>query len=252
MAITPLSITQQIDLYDKELAIELGKLVQQAYEMYNKFKRGQEWQNISIPNFEQVFTFDAKPKHEDRKPFGFVTSKGNNVYIVFRGTSTTGEWFSDADVAQVNFMATWRKVHLGFKNIYDSCSSAVISYINQYPDIQNRTIYITGHSLGGAVATLCAAHLLYEIFKQPTVYTFASPRVGDSDFVTSFNERAPLHFRIFNTEDAVPIVPPAVSSVALGGFYEHCGIPVAFTRNYGSYTENHDMSNYMMYVKPPI
>jgi triacylglycerol lipase len=248
MGTTPLTISQHTEYYRQDLAFELGKLVQQAYDMYHKYKRGKDWQNIVIPGYEQVFTFDAQPMCGDRKPFGFITTKDNNIYIVFRGTSTSGEWYSDIDARQVNFKSTWGKVHLGFNNIFDSCSSAVTSYINQYSDIKNRNVYITGHSLGGAVATLCAAHLLYEIFEAPTVYTFASPRVGDSDFRTSFNERVPLHFRIFNTEDTVPIIPPAVSSIALGGFYEHCGIPLAFTINYGAFTENHSIGNYMMHL----
>ena len=50
---------------------------------------------------------------------------------------------------------------------------------NRYPDAQ---ITVTGHSLGGALATHALAILTAQGFKIKNFYTFGSPRVGDPKF----------------------------------------------------------------------
>ena len=78
-------------------------------------------------------------------------------------------------------------------------------------------IHRTGHSLGGALATLCALDVQYNFpDKQVSCYTFGSPKVGNSYFKDSFNKRVPQTYRFVNSADTVPALPP-------GGF-EHVGI----------------------------
>ncbi|MFM7365811.1 MAG: lipase family protein [Cuspidothrix sp.] len=79
------------------------------------------------------------------------------------------------------------------------------------PDIENviknsnaKQICLTGHSLGGALATL-AAYRLINTFPVNSVYTFGSPRVGDKDFRSQYKI---THFRFENRNDIVPHVPP--------------------------------------------
>ena len=57
--------------------------------------------------------------------------------------------------------------------------------IHKYPTAK---ISVTGHSMGAAVATLCAAHLTYLGYKNFIFYTFGCPRVGDELFVKWFDE----------------------------------------------------------------
>jgi hypothetical protein len=76
---------------------------------------------------------------------------------------------------------------------------------------QNSRIYVTGHSLGGALATLAIPDILQNTkFRTPehiTLYTFASPRCGDREFATKFKETEVQHWRIANTEDFVTMLP---------------------------------------------
>jgi len=45
---------------------------------------------------------------------------------------------------------------------------------------------VTGHSLGGAIATLAVAELISKGIQVDNLYTFGSPRVGDSNFISWF------------------------------------------------------------------
>ncbi len=63
-----------------------------------------------------------------------------------------------------------------------------------------RTIWLTGHSLGGALATLAAARLA----DVTGLYTFGSPLVGDRQFAERCPDRA---YRVVNNNDIVPHVP---------------------------------------------
>lgn len=81
-----------------------------------------------------------------------------------------------------------------------------------------RTIWLTGHSLGGALATLAAARLA----GVTGLYTFGSPRVGDRQFAERCPDRA---YRVVNNNDIVPHVPRVGPSAIPPLFrtYEHVG-----------------------------
>ena len=73
-------------------------------------------------------------------------------------------------------------------------------------------LLLTGHSLGGALATLCA-HDLRTTYKQQelTVYTFGEPRVGNRAFAIEYNGLVPAHFAVIN--DQVPSITPTKGMV---------------------------------------
>uniref|UniRef100_A0A183CC27 Lipase_3 domain-containing protein n=1 Tax=Globodera pallida TaxID=36090 RepID=A0A183CC27_GLOPA len=72
-------------------------------------------------------------------------------------------------------------------------------------------VTFTGHSLGGALASLAAARSVVEGFKrsdQLRLYTFGQPRVGNSAFASKHKELVPNSFRIVFREDFVAHIPP--------------------------------------------
>ncbi len=130
---------------------------------------------------------------------------GVDSVIACRGTEPN-EWNDiRADANAVTAVAeTMGRVHRGFKQEVDDLWPRI-----EHALINNsKNLWFTGHSLGGAMATICAGRcMLSHIPSNPSqLQTFGSPRVGDKRFV---------HFckldymRWVNNNDIVARVPPA-------------------------------------------
>ena len=100
------------------------------------------------------------------------------------------------------------KVHRGFKEALEEVWVDLLPYIRQL-DSKGCKIWMTGHSLGAALATLCAGRYV----NVQGVYTFGSPRVGNDVFKEKYDVNT---YRIVNNDDIVARVPPP-------GAYRHVG-----------------------------
>jgi hypothetical protein len=227
-------------------------------------------------------------------PFGFIAqqSETNNIFIVFRGTRESSEWLDDVQFKQVTFLSQTNlgSVSSGFNKIYTRSYDDLdnpLKYLKEVPADRKASlqqtiidtldncaadaqVFITGHSLGGALATLATLHIAAETkFQNPTLYSFASPRVGNKQFAESFINLNLKAFRIANSEDIIPTLPPATSTLmepemissmnstqvkrlnALKRFvsifsgnlsdqqYDHIGESMYFTDARGSISSNH-------------
>lgn len=87
------------------------------------------------------------------------------------------------------------------------------------PDVEGPTIYVTGHSLGGALATTVSLYLAAQSSRwgqfQPSfqVYTFAAPTAGDQAFAQQFAARFPAATCIYNYYDLVPYAWQSLASI---------------------------------------
>ncbi|OMO69369.1 C2 calcium-dependent membrane targeting [Corchorus capsularis] len=112
------------------------------------------------------------------------------------------------------------QVHSGFLSAYDSVRIRIISlikasigFVDETTEPQHRwQVYVTGHSLGGALATLLALELSSsQLAKRGaisvTMYNFGSPRVGNRRFAEVYNEKVKDSWRIVNHRDIIPTVP---------------------------------------------
>jgi len=245
---------------DRAIAVEAAALVTQAYDQYDKFTHGANW-NLQ-GNYDTLGLLSAKPPGllSRVEPFGFVarSQASGNVFVTFRGTQSIEDWLSNFSFPQVAH--PWGHAEKGFKDLYDQCAAATRTAVQQAP--AGSTVFVTGHSLGGALATLATADLA-ESGLTPNVgmYSFASPRVGDRNFAERFNGRVASRWRIVNTEDIVTTVPIATpelvsSSLPNSAFamflmlahhldYEHVGNAVSFTAHNGSILANHQMPTYI-------
>ena len=152
---------------------------------------------------------------------GFVTVRraGDEMdmaVVSFRGTENERDWITNlqysltpADSPQAEGRETTGKVHQGFRDAFISVRDQVDRYL---PCAEGLPIFITGHSLGGALATLGAAHL--SGWGLAACYTFGAPRVGNKGFSRSL--RTPV-YRVVNPLDTVPLVP------AWSQGYRHAG-----------------------------
>jgi triacylglycerol lipase len=145
----------------------------------------------------------------------------HDCVIACRGTEPN-EWNdirADANVVAV-LAETAGKVHRGFKtevdDLWPMLETALVSNV--------QPLYICGHSLGGAMATICALRCyLSHIDTNPVeLFTFGSPRVGNSQYLNYVHIE---HFRYVNNNDVVTRVPP----VWMG--YRHAGYEVYLNRD---------------------
>lgn len=148
--------------------------------------------------------------------FGYVLETKSKVYIVFRGSETYSDILRDFLIWKTPFtyVPGAGNVHKGFCSIYtDTSKQQPVSLRDQIMGVLKRfgpekQLVITGFSLGGALATLCACDAAENSqFKEPIVYTFASPRVGDQAFVDAYNKRIHTNVRVINYYDYVPCNP---------------------------------------------
>ena len=72
------------------------------------------------------------------------------------------------------------------------------------------TVFVSGHSLGGALATFCALEMKLILgIEDVRVVTFGSPRVGNSIFADWYKKKIPQNFRFTHNRDMIPSLPPA-------------------------------------------
>ena len=96
-------------------------------------------------------------------------------------------------------------VHAGFLVAYLSVRDSIWKHFDTNKPSK---IFVTGHSMGGALAILAAFDLRNRYQVPVTMYNFASPRVGDRGFMHSYNILVPDSYRVVIQGDIVPMLPP--------------------------------------------
>ena len=164
-------------------------------------------------------TADISCFHGLHSTQAYVIAMPDAIVLAFRGTQVDDFWSSVLDFAvDALFLPApdshGHLVHAGFLAALGEVWVQVSAHLRSEQAKRPRPLWITGHSLGAALATL-AANLCCDdaTFGLRGVYTFGSPRVGDPNF--GANVRAPV-FRFRNDSDLVPHLP-------LGLLFRHVG-----------------------------
>jgi hypothetical protein len=182
-----------------------------------------------------------------------IISKGLNVYyglvlqcsaafgpfavgdllVAVRGTMNTLEWANDGlAVVQEQIPGRIGQVGTGFWAIYASMSlndaagalldkngpSALAKLLQA--KAKTSKVYVTGHSLGAALATYLANDLVALLAKSGLSvlpYMFASPRTGSQDYVNNYRATTPVYSVVNYDRDLVPHLPPLPLAATLAG-----------------------------------
>ena len=138
-----------------------------------------------------------------------LRDNGNRrAVLVFRGTTNLRDWWTNLRVAPTAWQSSGL-VHRGFAHALAKVWPQALAAV----EALCLPTMVTGHSLGGALATLaCSLHPFV------ATYTFGAPRVGDADFWQTL--RGPL-FRVVNDRDVVPTLPPRSMGYQHGGTLHH-------------------------------
>ena len=131
----------------------------------------------------------------DYKPLDLrvvVARYDDHIEIAFRGTCDLENWILDLDVRKAP-LAYGVKVHDGFLRAAEVLLPLLLSELLPpgSDKAKVKPLYITGHSLGGALASLVALFLSREGLRVAAVYTFGSPRVGNAAFREQY-DRTPV------------------------------------------------------------
>ncbi|OQS04473.1 hypothetical protein THRCLA_03297, partial [Thraustotheca clavata] len=233
-------------------------LVQLAWQAYfdplgNPSASGAGVQSIENYGFELV----AHLRHEllDTHAIVCLNLKKMQLVVAFRGSVSKAHWKTNMRFHQVPIYIesmqnqrrnrrrnrSWRerfefcaariplinqalpRVHSGFWKAYAAVRHELKETLHLlFQEHSDLSVYITGHSMGGALA-ICAAYDCAVHFNIPNIhmYNFGGPRVGNPAFVRQYNNKVPNSFRIVFDGDLVAGIP------RFWGLYEHVGSEVA-------------------------
>lgn len=177
------------------------------------------------------------------------------VILSFRGTSNTANQLSDLgkiskatiedttatttthtdyELVEYDYPPTRKKyysLHYGIYEAYKDLNKFGLSrhmqtVFTKYPFAQ---ILLTGHSLGGALASIAGLELKaspqWNVTQNVSVITFGSPKWCDDNLAEYFSEAMDESFRIVNQNDVIPSFPPKFF-----GFH-HVGVEIRYTSN---------------------
>ena len=163
-----------------------------------------------------------------------------NLVVAFRGTVTTSDWKQNLlafKTRESSCSDKDAKVHSGFRKVLASMKvkrtpSSSEGFFKVMKDLRKEmeisgmeggrplknvkiSVYLTGHSLGGALAQLSGVRMANEgVFdgKDISLVTYGAPKVGNEEFVECFEKiqfrQKPV--RIYLPADVVPKVPPSL------------------------------------------
>ncbi len=186
-----------------------------------------------------------------RRDFRYFNNRGRDtqaymfrtdafMVLAFRGSQEPKDWMTNLTMQLRNFtiqkdgvttLSSYQgRVHTGFFLAWAIIEKSVLAQIQRWrEDLANDgqpmvPLYVTGHSLGGALATMATAALVEGGIDVAGVYTFGQPRVGDRTFVKQLRASTQGKiFRFVNHNDIVPHVPPPFSVWNPTRFYSHVG-----------------------------
>lgn len=160
--------------------------------------------------------FSSKSLNEGITDLQVMVAKYNNtIFITFKGSKEKEDWITNFSTSKKALSNSNINVHSGFLNTVSTFIKTLDEISDKPPiDLLIDTLtsasseinfVITGHSLGGALATLSGAYLhsLGIASERLVVYTFGAPPVGWDDFANAYEE--PLNvYRFCNSNDMVP------------------------------------------------
>jgi hypothetical protein len=144
-------------------------------------------------------------RHKLTRTRGYLGVCDTHVVLAFRGSDplTLPNWITDAVVKLVQCDEYDGRVHHGFSSALRRTWPKIEAVLEE---VRDKPLFVTGHSMGGALAVLTACRLAKAGKPPAATYTFGSPRLGDPVFCRG--HLLPT-YRVVNRLDLVPELPLA-------------------------------------------
>lgn len=194
--------------YSPKNALALALACEQAYRIkHSKDLEGvqgllKQWgfSEMTVLNKQLGKTIDTQ---------GFIAANEDRILITFSGSESLPDWVT-------NFISVTdpgpfpdSRVHEGFQDALFPVLLTLTRALHIYNPTYHKSIWITGHSLGGALAVLLGSMFVAEGIPVSGIYTFGAPRVGDPRFANTLDQKlAGSLYRVVNEGDLVPHLPP--------------------------------------------
>jgi triacylglycerol lipase len=216
--------------YSDRMAWVLASMAQLVYQKFEHGGREKELllETLAGGGFKWINEFVSR--ETDTQAFLVVKDDMSYAVLAFRGTEPTKltDVLTDARASLVSAIAG--RVHRGFMHAYRSVEKDIERNLARLKDIP---IYITGHSLGAALATLATQCLEQnDAFRDQIAacYTFGSPRVGNKEFDKDLKS---VVYRVINTTDIVTVIPLLVMGyIHVGDIRFLENLPGVYRRGY--------------------
>ncbi|MGA1600797.1 MAG: lipase family protein [Prochlorothrix sp.] len=160
---------------------------------------------------------------------GFIAIGDTTIVVAFRGSESKADWLTNLQARTDPGCFTGSEVHGGFRDAIFPVFLELGAILGQeHRQGQEKSVWVTGHNLGGALATLLIAMLTVADgdcealvdFQFGGLYTFGAPRVGDRNFAEALDTCPRLQdrlFRVVNFGDPVPQLPRTYMGFQHGG-----------------------------------
>ena len=218
----------ELSRYDPQLSYKMLLLSAAAYDPVHP----QQCLDNALPSdkFQLRTVVTKKCDFDDHNCAGYVAVSDvlKVIVVAFRGTENLNQAlyvFVESLLApKTPFLngevqTYWKR---GFDELWQpSMEAEVKALVSKNPSYQ---IWVTGHSLGGAMASLASTWLGYYNIaprKNIILYTFGMPRVGNYDYALQHDRLVHNSWRVVNYDDAIPHFPSVVSVSVTNGPYHH-------------------------------
>ncbi len=152
----------------------------------------------------------------------FIAFNDEYAVLIFRGTEATSIKDIRTDTRAKLITSTSNGlVHEGFQKAYNSIEDTINQRLKS-DVLKGKPLYVAGHSLGGALATIATRDLKQPV-KIAACYTFGSPRVGNENWINRI--KSPV-YRLVNAADSVTMLPPG--SIPMSGLSFLVGLIPSF------------------------
>jgi len=207
-------LTLLIYQYGKEFVIKDNSTIEEFNPNINNYKINEIEKELLISLSEsspngKVFKF-YNVNSTDIQVGITISELNKRISVIFRGTESWKDWYHDLlfyknEIYDNIFIHSGFHRQLHYENTYEHIKYDILWLLKENPEYN---IYITGHSLGGALATLFGYEISKEISNDINIVSFGSPRIGDYNFKNDFNNIKNLkHYRITNNNDIATAIP---------------------------------------------